>query len=969
MKLSKSGGLATAIRFALAAGALVATSTAFAQDTSSAKADNPDIKSLETVSVTGSRIRSVDVETAQPVITLTQADIQKTGLTSVGDILQNLTIAGSPTFSKAAVLSSNTEEGGQYINMYNLGEQRVLVLVNGKRWMSILAGLTDMSTIPASLIDHIEILKDGASAVYGSDAISGVVNIILKDHYKGISFDGSYGQNEDHGDGRQQAYSVTFGSSNEKSSIVFAATYNKTDPVWAATRALTAYPEGPNHPTAGLSGNSPWARFMAADPSTATLKGTWIINHTGSWNGVGDTQDPTKTTSYHKGVTVDDRFDTALQMMEQLPTELKSVFSQGSYNLTDNITFKATGMYAERDSSTQIAGYPLSSTSSVNALTGMGPIYISGQSYYNPVPGQDEWFNRRIIETPRVASESAKSLHFDTGLEGYFQLGSYTWNWDVGFDYNKYDVDTLQTGDINYINLANSLGPSFMNSAGVVQCGTPVDPVPLGGCVPFNILGGTTTSTQAALNYINAIEHSQMQSLTRDYTANITGGIAEIQGGTISVAAGVEHRSVSGFDHPDAMILNGFSSTPSRLPTDGHYNTNEAYFEFNLPLLKDLAWAKELSLDYATRYSHYSNFGDTTNDKISVQYAPFEDLKFRGTYAHGFRAPTLDDSFGGGTQTFDAYTDPCDVNFGATSKAVVAHNCQAAGLPGNFHQLDSAGTPVTARETQSVTPFNAGAGNLYLEPEHSTSRTLGAIYSPSYAEGLNFTLDYYKFNITNVITAITADYVLNQCYVYSIENYCKLFSRDANGQVVNLSRGNANLGSLTTAGYNFGVHYRLPKFSFGQFMVSLDANYTSYYDVVSEPGTPAVDYVGQYGFNHIRANLGVDWQLKNWGATWGIRYYGAFRDYCLNDYECNEPNYNSSNWPNGVGANRKGAIVYNDVQLRYQLPWNGNLAVGARDIFDKHPPITYSVDNNSASSVDPNLDLGRYIYIQYSQKF
>jgi iron complex outermembrane receptor protein len=955
--------LSAAVRLGLAMGALAVAGSVFAQDTSTPAQANPDsAKKLETITVTGSRIRSVDVETAQPVITMTQADIQKTGLTNVGDILQNLTIAGQPTFSKAAVLLANTEEGGQYVNLYNLGENRTLVLVNGKRWMTSLNGFTDLSTIPAALIERIEILKDGASSIYGSDAIAGVVNIILKDRFNGAAVSGSVGQNQG-GDGRQQAYSFTVGTTTDKSSLVFSATYNKTDPVWAKDRDFTKYTFGDFDRTAGYSGTGPWGRFT--NPNDGK---TYVLNHTGDPNNIGVGADSRDINNYHVGVQPNDYFNATNQMMEQLPTELKSIFTEGSYNLSDNVTFKATGMYAERNSSAQVAGYPLTSTSQPNF-----PVYLSGESYYNPLPGNDLSFARRITELPRVNNESAKSLHFDAGFEGNFDFLSHPWNWDAGFAYNKYDVDTLNTGNINLLNLQQALGPSFLNSGGVVQCGTAANPIALNQCTPFNILGGPSASNKQVLNYIMAREQSTAQSITKDFTANVTGGLFELPGGTFSLAAGIEHRDNSGYETPDEMASAGYTTDLAAGPTSGSYTTNEAYLELNAPLLKDLPGAKSLALDVATRYSHYSNFGSTVNSKYSFTWSPFDDLLVRGTFAKGFRAPTLGDLFGGGSQTFDQYTDPCDVAIGSLGNPTVAKNCAAAGLsPTTFHQLDTAGNPVKA-QAQGVTPFVTGAGNAYLQPEHSTTRTLGLVYSPHYVDGLNMTLDYYDIKITNVITAIDANYVLDQCYQYSVQEFCSAFQRDANGQVINLNHGNANLGWIETTGYNFGASYRLPAFSIGQFMINMNVNYLDDWNQASTNDAPVINYAGQYGYNHWRANVGLDWSKGNWGATWGLRYYGSFIDECWSDtVHCNMPNYNSVNWGNGPGANRMGASVYNDAQVRYTLPWKGTIAFGMRDVFNKHAPNTidaYELGFNSSGSVDPTLDLGRYIYLQYNQQF
>ncbi|WP_254425040.1 TonB-dependent receptor [Rhodanobacter sp. B04] len=941
----------------------------FAQDTSNDKAAPEKAKKLETITVTGSRIRSVDVETAQPVFTMTQADIQKTGLVNVGDILQNLTSAGTPTFSKAAVLVSNSEEGGQYINLRNLGENRTLVLVNGKRWASSLAGYTDLSTVPSALIERIDILKDGASAVYGSDAIAGVVNIILKDHYEGAEASGYYGENEK-GDGAQQAYSLTMGTSSDKSSMMFGANYTKSDVIWSKSRAITGYTYGPNHAEDGLSGTGPWGRFRYVSPTGGPTGNTYTRNHTGTWDGVGVAQGPSnQLSSYHPGVTEDDYFNPTQQMMYQPPNELKSIFTAGRYDISEYVTFKTNAMYAERDNSRQVAGYPLNSLSQPTH-----PVYVSGQSYYNPQPGQDLFFYRRIIELPRVSDSNVKSYHFDGMFEGAFNVGEHAWNWDVGFDYNKYNVVETNTGNINLLNLTKALGPSFLNSDGVVQCGTAANPISLGQCVPFDILGGPSNSTAAALKYIGTLGQGTQQSLTKDYTANITGGLVDLWAGELGFAAGYEHRQISGYDRPDQLSSSGWSTDLAGGGTNAKYKTDEFYVELNVPLLKDLPGAKELSLDLASRYSDYSNFGSTVNNKYSLVWKPIDDLLVRGTIAKGFRAPTLDDTFGGGSQTFDQYTDPCDTRFGAAAtNPAVAASCAAAGVPANFRQLASTGLPITAPNTQSTSPFNAGVGNSSLRPEYSTTRTAGLVYSPQWVAGLDVSVDWYNIIVRNEITGLSANYILGQCYVQDVASFCNDFSRDpVTNQVINLNRGNANLGMLQTSGYDFGAHYRLPEFGFGKFSVNLDSNYLKAYNTQSTGGAEVLGYAGQFGLPRWRINLGFDWAMGNWGATWGMRYYGAYRDVCWDtDVECNQPNYEGKSWGD-VGANRKGAMVFNDLQVRYSLPWNGKLSVGVKNIFDKAPRTVYSAyldGANSASSVDPLMDLDRYIYVQYTQKF
>ncbi len=975
--------LASSVRLAFSLGVAFAATTAFpafAQDNSGVQGqaasgdqnDNPQKKpeTLQTVVVTGSRIRSVDVETQQPVFTMTQADIQKTGLTTVGDIVQHMTSMGTPAFNKSTVLASNFEQGGSYADMRNLGAERVLVLVNGKRWVTGINGFTDLSNIPSALIQRVDVLKDGASSVYGSDAITGVLNFVLNDQFEGAQASAYYGENQ-RGDGQTTQYDFTVGGQNDTSSVIFNASYNKQDVVWARERALTRYGYGPDHADDAL-GVGPWGWIVS--PGGDLL----AHDHTGTDSlGLGQGADSRNPANYHlyEGDPTD-RFNYTWQEMQRIPTELNSIFTHASHDLTQNISVNATAMYADRRSTTQIAGYPLNSYAQPNS-----PVFIDAANYYNPYPGNDLEFYRRTIELPRISRNDFKSYHLDGGVQGFFDFGEHEWNWDVGFNYNRGDGTVSGSGNINLLALRQALGPSFLNADGVVQCGTPADPIPLGTslsagqCTPVDLIGGPSASTAEGLQYINALTKENYSSTIRSYTANITGGVFNLPAGELAFAAGVESRSVSGYDRPDLASQSGLTSDLAANSTSGRYRVNEVYVELNAPLLKDLPGAQSLSVDVASRYSHYSNFGGTTNNKYGFKWKPIQDLLVRGNYAEGFRAPTVGDLFGGGSQTFDTFLDPCDSVYGAAaSNAAVASQCAAQGLPAGFRQLDQGGQPITSPGgTQSATPFNAGAGNATLQPETARTRTLGVVYSPSYVRGLDVTLDWYGIRIENLITAIDANYVLNQCYVSNAANYCAAFGRDpASGQIVTLNRGNANLGYRKAEGYDLGVNYRFPITDYGNFAAHLQAAYVSKYESQSAPGAVVSEGVGIYPVYRTRANLSLDWSMGDWGATWTTRYYSALKDYCYSDAECNMPDYTSPSWDGGTGAQRRGATAFNDLQLRWSAPWNAEVAVGANNIFNKKPSLLYYANfngYNSASSIDPNLDLDRYYYVRYTQKF
>ncbi len=233
-----------------AAGATLALASAAAPALAQDAPQDQSGQQLETVTVTGSRIRKADVETAQPIVVLDRTAIEHQGFNSVADILQNLTEAGSPPISKSMALASGEDVGGYYIDLRNLGPNRTLVLLNGKRLGANTSGLQDLSQIPLAAVERVEVLKDGASSIYGSDAIAGVINVITRSHYDGAEFDSYVGQ-FDQGDGDTQTYSMTLGSHNERGSITVSAEYSKQDPVMARNRAYSAYPSSFRHPEDG----------------------------------------------------------------------------------------------------------------------------------------------------------------------------------------------------------------------------------------------------------------------------------------------------------------------------------------------------------------------------------------------------------------------------------------------------------------------------------------------------------------------------------------------------------------------------------------------------------------------------------------------------------------------------------------------------------------------------------------------
>jgi iron complex outermembrane receptor protein len=622
-------------------------------------------------------------------------------------------------------------------------------------------------------------------------------------------------------------------------------------------------------------------------------------------------------------------------------------------------------MFSQRKSVSQVAGYPLQS-----ATQPTFPVYIDKDNYFNPYgnqvagagAGQDLYFARRTIELPRVTDNESRTLHIDAALEGDFSLRGLPWNWSAGYNYNKVSGSTLGTGNLNLLNLKKALGPSFMNN-GTVQCGTPANPIPLAECVPFDILGGPSASSPAALAYINSTGQATYGSTVRSATADIGGELFTLPAGALGFAAGL--------DRPGQFEQSGYSTDLAGNPTVGKYTVKEAYAELNIPVLKNVPFAELLSFNLASRYSDYSNFGDTTNSKASFMWKPIKDLLARGTYAQGFRAPNVGDTFGGGQQSYDYYLDPCDSVYGQAVRDPATRARCAAVVPAGFRQVNQSGTPITsAIEIQGNSPFMSGAGNASLTPEKAVTRTLGLVYSPSFVPGFTAALDWYSIKVNNRITGVEATYVANQCYVYGVDSFCGAIQRNpATGEIVNLAHGNANLGQLKTEGVDLALNYRLPRTRFGQFSLRSETTYVDTFSVKSAADSKWEEYAGEYFYNRVKSNLNLDWSLGNWSATWGMRYLSAVKDQCWDVealIECSMPTAETATW--GTGANRLGAVVYHDLNVGYKTSWKGNIQVGVNNIFDKKARTVYQSDA-SAAKVDANMPIDRFVYVRYSQAF
>ncbi|HVF34683.1 MAG TPA: TonB-dependent receptor, partial [Candidatus Saccharimonadia bacterium] len=533
--------------------------------------------------------------------------------------------------------------------------------------------------------------------------------------------------------------------------------------------------------------------------------------------------------------------------------------------------------------------------------------------------------------------------------------------------------------DLNRLRLG--LGPSFRNAAGVPTCGTAA--APIAGCVPLNIFAGPDGFTQEMANFASFTEQSSIYKKNYNYTANVTGDLFELPAGPLSFAAGYEYRREFGFNQPDAFTASGLSSGNAARPTRGGFSVDEFYAEFNVPVLKDVVFAEIFEFSIASRYSDYSNFGDTTNPKFGFRWKPFADLLVRGNWAEGFRAPSVTELFLGTSDSFPQVLDPCSASQNPTGDVLTRCRTGFGGIGSAPAGYEQANTQI--RITQG--------GNANLLPEFAESKTLGFVYSPSWLEGLDVYLDWYNIEVVNSIALPGGQFLIDSCYRFADQSACALITRGPTGEVIDIFAGNRNTpGGVEVEGYDLTMNYRFDT-EFGKFNVNWDTAYMTYYGDVGQPEFGELNTDGNASLGNtvgllfgpvrfpiwrVRSNITTSWQLGDWGATLGARYYSDLDEDCslvvataggAGQPEripqiCDLPN-GTPQWP--VAERTVDDVIYFDAQATWDAPWNARITAGVRNLADKEPPFSASA---FANSFDPSYDVpGRFLYVQYTQRF
>ena len=988
---SKPHPLSSAVRFALsatAAGLLgVAALPAFAQDAPAAAGS--DTTQLDRIEVLGSRIRRSEGETALPVLSLNRQDIERTGLTQLADILRDLSVNG-PSLSLNT--NNGNTSGNSSVNLRNCQSNRTLVLVNGRRWVSGngLDGTVDLSSIPLAAVERIDVLKDGASALYGSDALCGVINVQTRSDFDGALFQAYNGQ-YDEGDGKREQYAFTLGGASERWSGLLNMSYTEQGAVSAGDRDISAVPLfgfPANVSTPGrASPTGPYGNF------NVTGFGNIILDPARTGCRVNQVCGPAQRPDFRTYNFLTDGYNFAPDNYLSQPQKMYSLFGQSTYELTDAVRFSTEVFYNNRVGEAQLAAQPLS------------PLTISAQSVYNPFGVNITGGSFRPINFPRLYGQEQDTWRFSGGFDGSFEIGERYFYWDAGYTYAENRQLQPKNGFYFTTRVNQATGPSFIDN-GVARCGTPG--AVIAGCVPLNVMGGPAGFTQEMYDWIAVSPKNVQRSSSESFVANLSGDLFELPAGQLSFAAGIEHRTEEGSSEPDPLTAaNLVLGDNPFLPTRGSYKVDEVFAEIQIPVLADAVFAKSLDLSVAARYSDYSNFGDTTNPKLGIRWQPTDAVLVRGSWGEGFRAPSVAELFAGQATGRPAFSDPCSASLNPS--AATRTQCAATGVPAGFN-------------SQLSQTFATTGGNPLLQPETSVSKTLGVVYSPTWAEGLEMYLDWYSIEINDAIGSLATATIIRECYIELNQSSCALITRDTTGavngnpgEISGILATNINfIGGLETEGYDFGASYRFDTNDWGSFQLRLDNTYVAYYGDVGKPERGELNPDGRISSGNVvgtlptgssagaprhrlRSNLNAIWQMGEFTVSATVEYRSRVRESCNNVFntatalgninpsfrdlidQCSDPTRLIDVYrfrpgtsiieavPTLQPSNMLGGTTYTHLQGTWSAPWDGRVTLGVRNLFDKDPPFSSDAFANSYDA--QYLIPGRFFYLNYEQTF
>jgi outer membrane receptor protein involved in Fe transport len=753
-----------------------------------------DDEGLEEIVVTGSHIARSGFDTPAPMTTIDADEILQSGYSSVGDVLLQ-----TPSIGVGTGTATRAGDGAAFVNLRGLGTNRSLTLINGNRRVSgsTSGSAVDLNAIPASMIERIEVVTGGSSAVYGADAVSGVVNVILKDDFDGLELSTSGGTSQE---GGAENFSLSLhggaGFASGRGSFGFGASYSQTEPLFIRDRDYDIgavaldnqdYSGGDDEPIAFLIQD--WVFYLRPYSGGFTIDDTLYTYVDGGLRPVAFTP------GYGEGI-VDSGpnkdpqgyyFGDFAALRNAI--DVASFRTNMNYDVTDNIEF-----FAEAELSVVDA----EDVGSVNLFLGSplsrdNPLLPGGVTSLMDTNGIDSIsVDRYAIDYGVMTTESDRDTWtVVSGLRGDLENG---WSWRVTGQYGEYTINSRTPN--------TTITPNYLNAIDVVTDVDSGDPVcrseaaRAAGCSPLNILGRNVAS-QDALDYIL---HTRLESTTNTqhiFSAQLTGDLLSLPAGELGFAFGVDSRSETIAIRDDGLAVTGQLNRIAGQPAlSADFDVNEAYVEVLAPIVRDKPLFHALNLEGAVRVSDYNTIGRTNAWKIGGDWSPTEDLRFRFTASTSVRAPNLNELFTPRSETSTLFLDPCQPGLQIVNPNRAA-NCSALGIPD--------GLPLAQADSDGVI---ASGGNPNLTEEESDSYTVGLVFAPTRIEGLQLSIDYWDITISDAIENLGSD-VLERCVdASSIDNpFCPLVTRNPDWTIERVDVIDINVSELTARGMDFAAIY------------------------------------------------------------------------------------------------------------------------------------------------------------------
>ena len=941
-----------------------------------AAADEGDV-----IVVTGSRIARPEYSLPNPVVSLGSEDIEQSGETNLTEFLaEQPALIGSQTstLSAGSNLLNAQQVGSNFLDLRNLGEDRTLVLVDGRRHVAGYPGTAavDINTIPTDLVESIDVLTGGASAIYGADGVSGVVNFILKRDFEGLRVRGQVDISQ-RGDAGERFVAVTGGENfaDDRANITLAYEFNEQDRFrqtdrlnYGRTGPSYGFVRNPDDGTPGSEDDDPNVpdRILLTDIRWAdtSLGGAVDLDgdFTPDFTGEGGVYD---VGSYVPGGYTIGGSSTPREIYygDYLPYTRRHIANVlASYEFSPAVRLYAEGKYVRS-----------------TAFTYAQPTYDFSTALFADNAFLNQRFGGLVVGDAGVSRDN-----FDFGIRRY-ELERELWrtvvgakgelsphlNYDISYVFGQSTQESTNRNDrisdryyaaldavvdpasgnvtcrinlpgqtsIQWFNYNGSPYQALSDTSAEYPYFGPVRSFTPGQCVPLNILGEGSPS-QEALDWVT-VDHSDWarikQHVVTAYLSGDSGGFFELPGGPVGFALGAEYRKESSNYIPSEFSLAGMidDNAPARVD-QGSFDVVEGFAEVNLPILSDVAGAETLSVGGALRISDYSTIGTTTTWNVNGIYAPIEDISFRGTYSVAVRAPNINELFAGGSGTYEFITDPCGIDRIDEGTQYRAANCTTAltGLGIDPVTFDPASSPFSP-QLSSLLGFQGG--NPDLDEEEAETWTVGAVLRPRFVRGLTVSADWYDIELTNAIQYSTAQDVVDLCYDQpTLDNiYCDVIDRSSsNGFISDFTIIPQNVASFKTAGLDVTVNYTFNPGDLGRFNVRAVGNYLDQLEFVPSVGADPENelYSSLYPAPRYSAVLDLTWEKGPLTVNYGINWFGKTRRVTREEEQAN-PDYLPSQY---IWYREKWE---HEVFASYDIDERFEIYGGVNNLFDRKPDI------------------------------